>query len=496
MDIKFESGEIRFLRPVVWEDQRQEQTQEIRLTDDLPDAGRVLGCWGQCILRSKEWRSGAMAASGGVMTWTLYAPEDGSEPKCVESWVPVQFKWNFQPTDTDGLMSVCFQLHSADARVVSARKLMLRVSVNALGIGTCGEASEVFTPGEVPEDVQLLRRTYPVTVPVEAGEKTLQLDEELDLPGSGQDRKLLRCLLEPRIQEQRLIGDRLVFRGSARLRMLLSENGNLRPETMDVPFSAFTDLDREYDGNGSAQIDLAVTGMEAEIMEDGRLRLKAGLAAQYIMWNRIMLDIVEDAWSHCRDVRLQQQIIMLPALLEYRLESCTAAGKTHQNGSMFDGICLADNVSKRMEDGKLVLTLPANAQILAREENGTLQGANVQLEGRILIDQEEGNLVCASSVEAGPVQTSGATGDTEVRCDLAVPVRTVSGQGITMVSGMELGELRPADPDRPCVILRRSAGESLWEMAKAGGSTVDAIRKANGLTEEPEKGRMLLIPVQ
>ena len=71
MDMKFESEEIRFLRPVVWENQRQEQTQEIRLTDDLPDAGRVLGCWGQCILRSKEWRSGAMAASGGVMTWTL-----------------------------------------------------------------------------------------------------------------------------------------------------------------------------------------------------------------------------------------------------------------------------------------------------------------------------------------------------------------------------------------------------------------------------------------
>ena len=66
MDMKFESEEIRFLRPVVWENQRQEQTQEIRLTDDLPDAGRVLGCWGQCILRSKEWRWDSISCASAI----------------------------------------------------------------------------------------------------------------------------------------------------------------------------------------------------------------------------------------------------------------------------------------------------------------------------------------------------------------------------------------------------------------------------------------------
>lgn len=496
MDMKFESEEIRFLRPVVWENQRQEQTQEIRLTDDLPDAGRVLGCWGQCLLRSKEWRSGGMAVSGGVMTWTLYAPEDGSEPRCVENWVPFQIKWNFPATETDGLMSICCGLHSADARVVSARKLMLRVSVNALGIGTCGEEAAVFVPGEVPEDVQLLRRTYPVMLPVEAGEKNVLLDEELDLPGNGQDRKLLRCLMTPRIQEQRIVGDRLVFRGSGKLHLLLMDEGKLRSEILDVPFSAFTDLEREYDEGGSAQIDLAVTAMEAELTEEGKLRLKSGLAAQYILWNRHVLDIVEDAWSHRRDIRLREQILLLPALLEYRTENCVAMGKTHQNMTAVDGMCWPGCASGQMEDGRMMLTVPAAAQLLGREENGAFQGTNAQVEGHIMLEQEEGNLVYASAVESGPVQVSSNGTETEIRCELSVAIRTLSGQGITMVTGMELGETRPADPERPCVILRRNGGESLWDMAKASGSTVDAIREANGLTGEPEKGRILLLPVQ
>ena len=37
--------------------------------------------------------------------------------------------------------------------------------------------------------------------------------------------------------------------------------------------------------------------------------------------------------------------------------------------------------------------------------------------------------------------------------------------------------------------------ESLWELAKTTGSTMDAIRRANNLENEPSPGQMLLIPI-
>jgi LysM repeat protein len=37
--------------------------------------------------------------------------------------------------------------------------------------------------------------------------------------------------------------------------------------------------------------------------------------------------------------------------------------------------------------------------------------------------------------------------------------------------------------------------DSLWNLAKASGSTMAAIRKANQLTQDPQPGQMLLIPV-
>ena len=63
------------------------------------------------------------------------------------------------------------------------------------------------------------------------------------------------------------------------------------------------------------------------------------------------------------------------------------------------------------------------------------------------------------------------------------------------VSGLQLGEAVTPDPGRPALILRRSSGQQLWDIAKSTGSTVESIRNANGLTEAPDDDRMLLIPV-
>lgn len=497
MELNFEKELLSFLQFAAWENQNQELTQELRLTDDLPDAGRVLGCWGQSVLRSKEWRSGGMQASGGIMAWVVFAPEDGTQPRCMEAWIPFQAKWNFPAVEREGLMNISCSVCSADARVISARKLMLRFTLGCRGAAVYGAEAEMPKIGEVPPDVQLLEKTYPMTLPVEAGEKGVQMDEELEIAGLQAGSKLMRCLVHPKIQEQRIIGDRLVFRGIARLQLLLWDGNGLRSEIMEQPFSAFSDLDREYEGELTAQIDLALTSLETELTEDGHLRLKAAIAAQYILWNRKMVTVVEDAFSPRREVRLQEQILMLPALLDHRQEKCRLSGVMHQNaGKWVDGVCQSENPVPEYRDGVLHMGIPGHGWILARDADGVLSGTHVSMTGNISMQKDEDGKILLTVLDASPVQLTSSGADTEAVCEMELDVRCLSGQGISMVTGMELGELREEDQNRPTLVLCRCTGQSLWEMAKLSGSTVDTIRIANGLEAEAEKGRMLLIPVQ
>lgn len=94
MEVNFNKNTCQCLRKAVCQVQNQEQTQEVRLPESMPDIGRVLSSWGQVLIRGKEWRTGGMSVSGGVMAWVLYAPEDGSEARSVETWIPFQVKWD------------------------------------------------------------------------------------------------------------------------------------------------------------------------------------------------------------------------------------------------------------------------------------------------------------------------------------------------------------------------------------------------------------------
>ena len=85
MDLQFKKTVCSCLERVIWDAQNQEQTQEVKLPDALPDIGSVLASWGQCVLRSKEWRGGSLIITGGVMTRTLYAAPEEETPVCIDA---------------------------------------------------------------------------------------------------------------------------------------------------------------------------------------------------------------------------------------------------------------------------------------------------------------------------------------------------------------------------------------------------------------------------
>ena len=152
MQLQFAKQGISCLHTIKREVQSQEQTQEFRISDGMPDIGSIIGAWGQVILRSKEWQSDAMTVSGGTMVWIQYLPEEGGEPQCVESWLPFQMRWSLPETQHDGTILVQPLLRSVDARSLSARKMMLRSNVSVLAWAMEQTQREIYQPADLPDD--------------------------------------------------------------------------------------------------------------------------------------------------------------------------------------------------------------------------------------------------------------------------------------------------------------------------------------------------------
>jgi hypothetical protein len=120
-------------------------------------------------------------------------------------------------------------LRSVDARSLSARKLLVRGGIDMMAkILLPGEVS-VFDPGQLPDDIQLLKKSYSVQLPKEFGEKAFVLEDILALPASDVGlRKLIRYDIQPQVLESKIIGDKLVIRGVSQLTILyLGTDGEL-----------------------------------------------------------------------------------------------------------------------------------------------------------------------------------------------------------------------------------------------------------------------------
>lgn len=481
------------LHRVKWEVQNTEQTQELRLNDGMPDIGRVLGSWGQVLLRSKEWRNGEMTVSGGVMVWVLYAPEDGSDPRCMESWIPFQQSWELPETQYDGNIRAVCLLRYVDARSISARKMMVRVGIGCLGEAMVQGEVGVYNPDDVPEDVQLLRNTYPMLLPKEAGEKPFVIDDELSGPAP---QKVIYYTLQPEIMDQRVMAGKVVFRGAAKLHMLCrGEDGILYNRDHEIPFSQFSELDGEYSADADACVTPAVTSLELEILPEGQLHLKAGLTGQYVISDREMVEVVEDAYSPHRPVELQWEQLILPAELDRQQQTVRVeASVPTQGGRVVDTVFYPDNARTMRFDDQAEIALAGQFQMLFYDPEEHLQSIQPRWEGEWTLPADKDSQVLVTVENTGLAQGSMSGETVQLQSEIPVSALTVAQKGIGMVTGLELGE--ESQQERPNLILRKAGDDSLWELAKRCGSTVEAITKANGLEDSPEKDRILLIPVQ
>lgn len=494
MEIQFQATAVPYLKTVIRQTQTQEETQQLRLPDNMPDVDQVLACWGHVQVRSKEWRTGSINVSAGVTVWLLYAPSDGSAPRCVDAWLPMQFKWDIPESDRDGIIHITPMLRAVDARALSDRKLMLRAVVGLQLQAYRQESATVYTPDEMPEDVQILTNSYPMMLPVEAGEKAFQVEEPLSDSLQSPVKMLLRYALKPTVTETRIIADKIVLRALADFELVyMDEQDQIRNRHIEVPISQYIQLDAQYPADTEVKITFVTTGLELENSEQNATNLRFGLCVQYVISMRRMVDVTEDIYSPFRQTEPVIQQLELPAVLDVQNISMRAeAAPEAAQMRIVDAVHYMDEPSLHNDGEQMQLEFSGAFQLLCIGPDGELCTKMSRWENSRTIEVSSLADAQLDMLSWDKLQCS----ETGVRADIFGDLTVIAAQPVNMLSGAQLGEAAAPDPNRPSLILQRAETKTLWHLAKEHGSTVEAIKAANGLAQEPDQRQMLLIPVK
>lgn len=474
-----------------------EESLETAIPEYCPDVARIVETVGQVKIREKTLSAGRLTVSGTVKMTILYTSEESAGLRSMT--LPVPFSCVTDDPRLQNCRSVCAcgRLQLVEARVVSARKLYVRVMPQFEIEGICDSAYELCASAESKPGLHIRRREEELLLLTGVVERTFNFNQEF-LPESGQGdpEDLLLDRVHLRVAGCQRMGGKLLIKGEASVAVLYrTENQDLCSHEAVLPFSQILDVP-QLPEEGVYQAEAWAEEFDTRLVRtaDGigfGAAMRLGLIIK--IYEKKTVSYIDDLYSTKCDTSVKncvQQVDLAQPLQNWhqevvqRLEFGQGKPFVHITGVE------CSSVSMIPEGEHASLQTNLRVKLLYLDESGAPVSAERSMDVAVQLPRmpDRAQAVCAPIV-----MNLGANS-----CELRIPVDFFTEQTVRR----ELKTLASAqwqercDKEQPALVLRRaSGGEDLWDIAKAYQTDPDLIRAANELKEgEALPAGMLLIP--
>ena len=494
MKLEFLTEQTTCLGQVLREMKMAEETAEVILPDSCPDAAQVLFSSGMAFLRGKELTEGRLTISAGVSGMALVQPQEDAAPQVVEAYIPMSIRLE-NPAIQPGMEAeVVICLRRLDGHLVNPRKVMLRAAVSA-EITLWERRQEQHITGCAQKDICMLHKTMPIRCLSAMGEKNYTVEDTVQPTPAGTIRQLAGVQAALRHTDARLTGTRAVLKGEAELQLLYqNSNGVFTTGTAILPFSQYIDLG-DCGEEDELQLTSCLTGADVEpTIEGSGVNVTLQLLTMAKVWSRRELRYLADAYSLNGALTPETEERSYQSLLDRQFFSPIGRGSiTGDMQRVIYCTCLLGEGTHSREGEAVNFSMPVTACILWEDGQGQLHGGSteIRLEAASRASEDCRFRLCAEDLHAAA--SMGGDG-AELRLTGTLEADSFGESHMTELLGADWQEAERSQGGPGLVIRRIRPGETLWDAAKAAGTTQEAIMEANGLSEDQQPQGMLLIP--
>lgn len=496
MELAFQTNRMPYLKRVVQEVRVQEETAETIVPDSYPDMASIVDAYAVAVLRGKDCRNGSVTISGGIKGGVLYIPEDHTQPRPLEFYIPFTMKLEHSALTEQTKVLCSVRVRSADGRMVNSRKAMLRVNLSVCITGYEQAEETLYRLQTCPEPLQLRRSAYCVQLPLEVTEKSFMVNGDLELSTSRAPvRQVCKVVCRLETTDRKLVGNKAVFKGTAVCKLLyLSEDDELYLHEQQFPFSQYCELENDYD---EETVDLlpVITGYDLDLQE-GAGSVTIHILAQCTVRGSRELQLVEDAYCVQGTLQPQWHTYDLDSCLDRQVSMQTVRQQLRGDiKQIVDTDVYVDHPVPEQSADLARIKAPVMFRVLGYDAQGSLTSLSGKSEASLELPVSHTARCTAWAELVGGSYAVSVSEGADIRCELALETVCSGGQPMRT---LEAGSLEEATAEpRPSVILRRvPQNASLWDLAKSCASREEAIRTANHLEGDilPEE-QFLLIPV-
>lgn len=483
----------------------REETLEMIVPDACPDILRILETDGTVLLRQRTAQDGRGEVEGTFQLEVLYLPDGEEGVRSLTVSIPFTCGVEAAAITPSCRLLSALRLRHADTRVINPRKVLVRGEAAAdITIYTPVHA-EISSGLHAAEEAGLeqLVEAQEIYLTNAVEEKSFELSENLPISsGKPPALELLKYRMELCQGENKLIGNKLIFKGDIRLCVVYrGEDQNIYTSSGELPYSQIMEVSGAGE-EADRELTLTVTELTCKLSpedEGHSIDVSAQILAQVVIRENRQMEVLRDAYCTKQAARCDWQ--------QYPIQERQDLGSRNQNvrelwetptpvREVLDSSLIIGQLTRSQEGERLILTAQVEVNVLYQGEDGGIYATQRQLSVPCTLELPESCRCLCQCEEVGEAYSAPAAGGVETRFALAFHYCALRPGMMNVLEALQPVEEPEDAGERPSLVLRAlEGGERLWDVAKAYRTTTSDIISANELADEAAaRGRLLLIP--
>lgn len=501
----------------------EQQTAQVIIQTDIivpdvkPDISRILVIDADDFITSTQAYVDRVLVEGSLKFKIIYASENSDElVKSID--YTYQFSQNVAIQGVRQGMKAkakCFVEHVA-YDIVNERKLNVKAIANMIVKVFEQERQQVAYSIEGSEDVQLLRKTLKADVLLQSFEDKYSISEDMDIPsGKPSIREILRTDVAVAQKDIKIDENKILIKADINIKNIYTSDDSSRliqAVEHEVPFTKLIEIEELSDNSKCiCDINIADYAIEIEQDNDGEPRIisfKADVNIDLQVYETKFFDNIEDAYAINKKLILNRQQVYIPSQTVFEKvqsiikESIFVFDDKPRISEVLSVIAKPEVSHIEVSDDKIDIEGVINCKILyaSSEQDYSLHCAESQIPFTQVVDAKGVKAGQRCSVDTFMTNLSYSLisgNEIEVRCAVESETFYICGHEAKVINSVEetAFDENMRSKKASFILYFVQEKDTLWDIAKMYSTTIEKIKKINGISDDEvvQPGSKILI---